>query len=174
MFSPTFVGLLTLLLSAAAQPQQWDPEKVIVGPIFSGDDTPDSYFCISAESNQDGAAVAIVPCNDVSVNPTFPDGNTTWSVPNAPLTGSISTFSGQKCLDVPNGNAVNGQTLQIWTCTPGNTNQVFLGEVGDQIQWVGTDFCVDLTGGDTTPGNRIQIWECAVPSNSNPNQEWVF
>ncbi|KAF6745359.1 ricin B lectin domain-containing protein [Ephemerocybe angulata] len=29
------------------------------------------------------------------------------------------------CLDLPNANATDGQTLQIWACTTGNTNQIW-------------------------------------------------
>ncbi|KAJ7224014.1 ricin B lectin domain-containing protein [Mycena haematopus] len=178
MFSLTCFALLAFTLSAAARShgmQSRAAAAFIAGQLASGDSTRDAGFCLTAESNEDGAAVAIGLCGDL--NPSFPNGNTTWVVPVAPLTGSIATFSGEKCLDVTNGNAVNGQTLQIWTCTPGNTNQMFLvsnSANNAQIQWLGTDFCVDLTGGNTTPGTPIQIWECAVPANSNLNQEWVI
>ncbi|KAF5314653.1 hypothetical protein D9611_007087 [Ephemerocybe angulata] len=29
------------------------------------------------------------------------------------------------CLDLPNGNVAAGQTLQIWACATGNTNQIW-------------------------------------------------
>ncbi|KAJ7501636.1 ricin B lectin domain-containing protein [Mycena galericulata] len=177
MFSPTLTALLIFTLSAAARLQggqrqmQSRDATPFVGQLVSAKSTRDVGYCLGAESNENGAAVAIVLCGDLT--PTFPNGNNTWVVPAAPLTGSITTF-GDKCLDVTNGNAVNGQTLQIWTCTEGDTNQLFLATDAAQIQWVGTNFCVDLTNGDTTPGNLIQIWDCAVPDNSNPNQVWIF
>ncbi|KAJ7726815.1 hypothetical protein DFH07DRAFT_234705 [Mycena maculata] len=82
------------------------------------------------------------------------DGNITWLVPVAPLTGSITTFS-DKCLDVPNGSTENGVKLQIWTCAEGNTNQMFQNHIG-QIEWSGTGKCIDLTNGNSTSGNPVR------------------
>ncbi|KAJ6600671.1 ricin B lectin domain-containing protein [Mycena sp. CBHHK59/15] len=96
-------------------------------------------------------------------------GNITWTLPVAPLTGQLTTFT-NKCLDVPNGSTANGVKLQIWTCAAGNTNQLFQNHRG-QIEWSGTGKCIDLTNGSSTNGNPIQLWDCAVPDN-NPNQDW--
>jgi len=171
-----YMLLLTFALSAAArlqggQGQMQSRGIMVTGQITSADSTRDAGLCLGAESNADGAAVVITLCG--TIDPTFPNGNKTWLASIAPSTGTISTFS-NKCLDVTNGNAVNGQTLQVWTCAKGNTNQMFLATDDSQIQWVGTNFCVDLTNGDTTPGTPIQIWDCAVPATSNNNQVWFL
>ncbi|KAJ7865535.1 ricin B lectin domain-containing protein [Mycena leptocephala] len=128
-------------------------------------------YCIAAASDTNGAEVALVACLNSDFHTTFPDGNITWSVPVAPLTGPLKTFDG-KCLDVPNGSTANGVKLQIWDCAPGNTNQLFQTD-GGQIKWVGQNKCLDLTDGNSTSGNPIQLWDCVVPDN-NPNQDWFL
>jgi hypothetical protein len=120
--------------------------------------------CITAASDTDGAEVAIVGCNDSDLHTTFPKGNYTWSVPVAPFTGQIKTFN-NKCLDVPNGSTANGVKLQLWTCTPGNTNQIFNHRGTTQIEWSGKGKCLDATNGVWTNGNPVRfpvVRACAV------------
>jgi hypothetical protein len=149
-----------------------NPDTVETGNIIGGDSsaTGGGPFCITAASDTDGAEVALVGCLNSDFHTTFPNGNITWSLPVAPLTGTITTFN-NKCLDVPNGSNVNGVKLQIWTCAAGNTNQMFQ-NFNNQIEWKGTGKCLDLTDGKSTNGNPIQIWDCAVPASSNLNQDW--
>ncbi|KAF7354293.1 hypothetical protein MVEN_01117600 [Mycena venus] len=127
-------------------------------------------FCLTAASDTDGAAVTLSVCLDA-----VPNGNITWTLPVAPLTGQIKTFN-NKCLDVPNGSTANGVKLQIWTCTAGNTNQLFQVHASSngasQIEWSGKGKCMDLTDGKSVSGNPIQLWDCAVPDN-NLNQDWT-
>jgi hypothetical protein len=130
-------------------------------------------YCIAAASDSDGAEVALVECINSDFHTIYPNGNITWTVPVFPLVGQIQTFS-DKCLDVPNGSTTDGVKLQIWTCTPGDTNQLFQVQVNSglsQIEWNGMGKCIDLTGGSTTNENQIQLWDCVVPDD-NPNQDW--
>ncbi|KAJ7214166.1 ricin B lectin domain-containing protein [Mycena haematopus] len=155
------------------QNQAWegtpDPDNTQVVTLSGGDISAGSPpYCITAESNEDGAEVVLANCEFKSA---FPNGNITWTVATPPLTGSIVTF-GNKCLDVPNGSNENGVKLQIWTCTAGNTNQIWTVHNGDShIEWNGTGKCLDLTNGNSASGTPIQLWDCAVPDN-NPNQDW--
>ncbi|KAJ7123657.1 ricin B lectin domain-containing protein [Mycena epipterygia] len=129
-------------------------------------------YCLAAASDEDGAEVALVACLNSDFHTTFPNGNITWTVPVAPLIGQISTFSGTKCLDVPNGSRENGVKLQIWTCTDANTNQVWHNH-GRQIEWSVLGKCIDLTDGNSTSGQPIQVWDCDT-ADSNPNQDWFL
>jgi hypothetical protein len=72
------------------------------------------------------------------------------------------------CLDVTNGQNVNGNKLQIWTCT-GGPNQQFVFTNG-ALQWKGSDKCVDLTDGNHAAGTRVQLWQCF---SGNSNQMWT-
>lgn len=112
-------------------------------------------YCLTAASDTDGAEVALVACINSNLTDTFPNGNATWTVPVAPLTGTIKTFH-NKCLDVPNGSTANGVKLQIWTCAAGNTNQLFTNTRG-QIEWAGKGKCIDLTDGKSVNGNPVRI-----------------
>ncbi|KAF7341849.1 hypothetical protein MSAN_02040400 [Mycena sanguinolenta] len=157
------------------QNQEWtgtpDPDNTQTVTLSGGDISANSSgpFCITAASDTDGAAVILTQC--ASFTSLYPDGNITWVVPTPPLTGTISTFGGSKCLDVPNGSMTNGVQMQIWSCTEGNTNQVWNVHNGDsQIEWVGTGKCLDLTNGNSTPGTPIQLWDCSA--TNNPNQDW--
>ncbi|KAJ7258068.1 ricin B lectin domain-containing protein [Mycena haematopus] len=156
--------------------QKWtgapNPDTVETVQITGGNHSANGGgpYCIAAASATNGAEVALVACSDL--RGTFPNGNVTWTVPVPPLTGQIKTFSNKFCLDVPNGSTANGVKLQIWTCTPGNTNQNFQTHNGlAQIEWNGSGKCIDLTNGISKSGTPIQMWDCAVPNN-NPNQQW--
>jgi hypothetical protein len=74
----------------------------------------------------------------------------------APLTGQLKTFN-NKYLDVRNGSTDNGVKLQIWTCFPGNTNQIFQ-NFPSQIGWAGTGKCIDLTDGKSVNGNPVGLF----------------
>ncbi|KAJ7054562.1 ricin B lectin domain-containing protein [Mycena amicta] len=103
--------------------------------------------------------------------PFFPNGNTTFTGPASPLVSIISTFSGEKCLDVTNGVQQNGVRVQAWTCNSANPNQQWK-NVGDgSLEWAGTGKCLDLTNGNTQQGTPIQIWDC---SPGNLNQQWFI
>jgi hypothetical protein len=80
-------------------------------------------------------------------------------------------FTSYQCIDVPGGINADGTHLQIWTCTQGNTNQVWTSLTGGVFQWSGTNKCIDLTNGNTAPGTVLQIFTCAS-GLSQPNQRW--
>ncbi|KAJ6451144.1 ricin B lectin domain-containing protein, partial [Mycena sanguinolenta] len=126
--------------------------------------------CLTASSNADGAPVIIQDC------PVFdaPTASNTWvAVAGVGEAGALQIF-GDKCLDVTDGVDENGTKLQIWTCTPGDTNQQWFsaGQPGTpQIVWAGKNKCVDVTNGDVTNGNVMQIWDCAT-ADSDVNQNW--
>ncbi|KAG7087961.1 hypothetical protein E1B28_012002 [Marasmius oreades] len=79
--------------------------------------------CMTASVNADGARVALARCVDTAS--TFPGGNYTWVLPSPGTTGQIKTFDGTKCLDVRAGDGSNGNTLQVWSCSEGNINQLW-------------------------------------------------
>ncbi|KAJ7133277.1 ricin B lectin domain-containing protein [Mycena epipterygia] len=156
--------------ASAPNPDAGGPQIILGGNTTNqAEPVRGQPFCVGAANNADGAAVVLLGCGIGNAGPLFPNGNFNWTAPFAPLTGQVVTF-GNKCLDVPNGNNVNGVKLQIWTCAAGNTNQMFTIH-RQQIEWKGTGKCLDLTDGNSTIGNAIQLWDCAVPDN-NRNQDW--
>ncbi|KAF5331745.1 hypothetical protein D9758_017188 [Tetrapyrgos nigripes] len=115
--------------------------------------------CLTASSNSDGATVTIQTCTGSDAQKwTFTNNN-----------GAIKVFD-NKCLDVKDGQNVNGVKLQIWTCsTGGNPNQNFFYTGDYHLSWTNHGKCMDLPDGNTGNGNPIQLWDC---SNTNPNQIW--
>jgi len=83
--------------------------------------------------------------------------------------GQIQIF-GNKCLDNTNGVNADGNLLQIWTCTAGDTNQLWNVNADSTITLSATNKCVDLTNANITDGNRIQIWDCTA---NDDNQKWA-
>ncbi|KAL0564295.1 hypothetical protein V5O48_017757 [Marasmius crinis-equi] len=131
--------------------------------------TDQILYALTAASNADGAGVFLAAWNQLANSP-FPNGNQTWLYPTPPLGGQIHTFDGSKCLDVPSGNNANGVKLQVWTCTPGNTNQLFKYDPSTHsVNWVGTNKCIDVTGGQYAVGTALQLWDC---DSTNHNQWW--
>ncbi|KAL0565791.1 hypothetical protein V5O48_016228 [Marasmius crinis-equi] len=124
--------------------------------------------CISASGNADGAPVVIHNCNTEDV------ANHSWEVslftkfPAGPQ--QIKVF-GTKCLDVKDGVIADGTKLQVWSCTEGNTNQLWTSLQDFTFQLSGTNKCIDLTDGNISDGNQLQIWTCPA-SGRNDNQVW--
>ncbi|KAF9263020.1 hypothetical protein L218DRAFT_988002 [Marasmius fiardii PR-910] len=120
--------------------------------------------CITASSNTTGATVVIQDCgaNISEQDWTF----TPFAQGSSPQPLKVL---GDKCLDVIGGSNVDGTKLQIWTCVPGNTNQLWTPLGDSTFQWAGTNKCIDLTNGNITNGNQLQVWTCD-PNNSN--QQW--
>jgi hypothetical protein len=70
---------------------------------------------------------------------------------------------------VPNGSTANGVKLQIWTCTAGNTNQIFKVHAGlSQIEWNGKGKCLDLTNGNSTSGNPVRFLVPPYVASADP------
>ncbi|KAJ7911632.1 hypothetical protein B0H13DRAFT_2480463 [Mycena leptocephala] len=122
-------------------------------------------FCIVGTSNTDGASVVIARCANSAFLGQFPNGNATWAAPLALTIGTITTFGESKCLDVKDGSTANGNRLQLWDCTEGDTNQQFtVGNSGSQIKWPGRA---------SLRGAQIQIWDCDA-ADKDTNQQWFF
>jgi len=92
---------------------------VVKGGASTGSGTPGQIkvytkFCLDVIDgvDKDGTLVQIYQCSDNNKNQK-------WQF-NAD--GSIQWAGHSKCLDVKNGNFVDG-VLQIWTCSKGNKNQ---------------------------------------------------
>ncbi|KAK1235957.1 hypothetical protein PQX77_000802 [Marasmius sp. AFHP31] len=135
--------------------------------------------CVAASSKNTGAPVIYHDCltGDAS--------NYDWDIqdfPVDPTPQQVKLFGTDlasrnacnkcsiQCLDVKDGLNADGTKLQLWTCTSGNTNQLWshTSSLGTW-QWAGTNKCIDLTDGLKTDGNPIQIWTCDS-SGTNRNQ----
>ncbi|KAF7369740.1 hypothetical protein MVEN_00305700 [Mycena venus] len=122
--------------------------------------------CMSVAENADGEPLIVHNCNSESLT------NQGW---NATFYGRTSTdpeqirVFGNKCIDVKDGVNADGTKLQIWTCTAGNKNQLWISETDDTFRWAGTNKCIDLTDGKITDGNVLQIYTC---DSKNSNQKW--
>jgi streptogrisin C len=83
--------------------------------------------------------------------------------------GSTSRIIGyaDKCIDVPNGNGVDGAPLQLWTCNgTAAQNWTFPGD--GTIRAFG--LCMDVAWGSTASGAVIQLANC----NGTPAQQFVL
>ncbi|KAG7087972.1 hypothetical protein E1B28_012012 [Marasmius oreades] len=123
--------------------------------------------CIAASSKSAGAPLVIHDCN------TGDASNYDWDIVEFPLDPTpqqIKLFGQDLCVDVTNGANNDGTKLQLWTCTPGNTNQLWSHTSSLGIwQWAGTNKCIDLTDGNVNDGNQLQVWTC---DSSNMNQQF--
>lgn len=71
-----------------------------------------------------------------------------------------------KCIDVVNGQFVNGGHVQLYDCSSSNVNQQWSLSNG-QLKAGGK--CLDLAGGYQTNGASLQLWDCYTGSK---NQAW--
>lgn len=72
-----------------------------------------------------------------------------------------------KCIDVPNSNAVDGAHLQIWTCN-GTGAQNWTAPGDGTLRALGK--CMDVAWGSTANGANIQLATCS----GNPAQQFVL
>ncbi|MGW4894124.1 ricin-type beta-trefoil lectin domain protein [Kitasatospora sp. NPDC004240] len=82
----------------------------------------------------------------------------------AAKSGALVNSSGQ-CLEVPNGVANNGTTLQGAACT-GAANQQWSRDDQQRLQLLGK--CLDNPGGVSADNTLVQLWDC----NAWSNQRW--
>ena len=104
---------------------------------------------------------------------TFSSETTTSRLLARPLGAGALTFGltgTKKCLDLPGGNAIAGQLLQLWDCN-GLQNQKWRFDPGSwQISYAAnTGLCVDNLGGGSA-GNKLGLWGCSGGSN----QKWGY
>lgn len=172
MISTRFV--LTSILVAASAVYAQTPAYLSPVLLEAGNN---AGKCLTASSNSNGAAVSIQSCTGADSQKWTFDG------------GSVKLFDNSKCLDVVNGQDVDGAKLQIWDCSNnGNPNQQFyytgdyryeilipsktsvvLKQITASLAWTNHGKCVDLTGGSLADGNQVQVWSC---TSGNANQVW--
>lgn len=76
-----------------------------------------------------------------------------------------------KCIDVIDGQNVNGTKLQLWDCFSTNDNQKWAFK-GGELVWNTFGKCLDLTDGlSMSNTNPMQVWDCF---GENDNQKWKF
>ncbi|KAJ7482681.1 ricin B lectin domain-containing protein [Mycena latifolia] len=127
--------------------------------------------CIAVADNADGEPLIIHDCNTESNL-----ANQDWKVSfftRQPAGPQQIQVLGDKCIDVTNGVNADGTKLQIWTCSEGNTNQLWTSLNDFTFQWSGTNKCIDLSDSKITDGNVLQIWTCGSGSIGNSNQKWT-
>jgi len=111
---------------------------------------------------QNGTPVVLADCDGSEAQ--------TWSRPSA-FPNSLAVF-GNYCLDIVNGQDVNGTRLQLWECSSYGDFQSWT-VVGDHVQWLGHARCLDVPDGVMTDNAAImQIWDC-TPGNDNQSWEVV-
>ena len=101
-----------------------------------------------------------------STSPATPQ-NQAWVWENYQIRLAGSNDPG-KCIDLPGGDAKNGNYLWLWECT-GDASQKWSLDGGQIKLTSNPTFCVDLPGSDVSNGNRLWIWEC----NGGANQQWT-
>lgn len=91
--------------------------------------------------------------------------------PYVPLVTRIGSPDGDRCIDVPRRNMVNGQDLIVWECH-GQENQMWKMDAQGRIRSKqNPKYCLDPQGPDTADNTPVQIWECE--DNYMP-QQWMF
>ncbi|KAF9264570.1 hypothetical protein L218DRAFT_998537 [Marasmius fiardii PR-910] len=116
-----------------------------------------SAECITASSNTTGAAVIMQMCSSAD---DFAPQHWDFIDPGQNVGPQPLRIFGDKCLDVTDGNNADGTKLQIWTCIPESTNQLWIQSPLSDLtyQWTGTNKCIDLTDGSAAEEFQLQIW----------------
>jgi hypothetical protein len=83
-------------------------------------------------------------------------GNQQWH----PTNGVQIRGMGETCLDIPNGNIANGQTVQIYNCNGGWNQQWRTFPDGTIRPAWNIGYCIDVPWGWNGQGNVLQLWQC--------------
>lgn len=119
MFSQILaVSSLALLVSAQVPPNSIGHPVTLSPGINNG-------FCLAALGQVDFSSLSVLPCSGAA--------NQQWTFQN----GTVSIF-GNQCLDVKDGNNVDGAPLQLYECTAGNTNQQWYYTVDNRLVYIGS------------------------------------
>lgn len=160
-----------------------------IHPVFDAfADWPwDSDMCVALDGNDgfynNNTRVFQWGCNghsdqQWSVHPygTSPTGLTLYQIIN---------LQSRKCVEVRNGNTVNGTLVDQFTCGSGSidsiSNQLWVARPAVSsggtflLPWsavrVGSSMCLDVTGGDNSDdGVLLEQWAC----NNGENQQFYF
>jgi hypothetical protein len=119
-------------------------------------------LCLDAPSTANGAIAQVWGCHGGS--------NQDWTY--NPQDYTLRVKQTGKCLDVPNGNGVNGQKIQLWDCTANNPNQKWILLNDGRFLWAGNawmtlQLCLDVNG--RSNGAQLQLWKC----HKGANQSWI-
>lgn len=77
---------------------------------------------------------------------------------------------GGYCMDNSDGQFVDNNNIQLWTCQDGNNNQKWLFDNFQIKPALGTHKCVDLDGSNQSNGRNIQLFDC----NGTNAQKWFY
>ncbi len=160
-------GLATAALAASANAYEWNGrarhhKEMIRRKAPQGKVLPtleDPSLCLGLLDNkaQNNQQVVLQPCKGTQT--------AKWSWHN----GALKT-SHNMCLDLPDGNQVNGQYLQVFKCYAGNTNQQWE-PVGNHLRLKGSNLCADVTDGCYDETTVAQSWQCFT---EDTNQAFDF
>ncbi|MGW4207257.1 RICIN domain-containing protein [Lentzea sp. NPDC004789] len=81
-------------------------------------------------------------------------------------TGTITSVSANKCVEVSGASTANGAAIQLWDCNGGG-NQSWSRTTGKQLVVYGNK-CLDAYGEGTTAGTAVVTWDC----HGRANQQW--
>lgn len=110
-----------------------------------------------------------VPGPSSSAPSASPDPSPAPSEPPAEPTPAVVALRGAasgRCLDVPNGAAVDGAALQIYDCT-GAPGQQWTASGSGELRVLGSMCLDDPSGG--APGTVVTVWTC----HGGANQQWA-
>jgi ricin-type beta-trefoil lectin protein len=85
-----------------------------------------------------------------------------------------SSHDSNLCLDLPSGNAVSGQDLQLYPCNSGNNQLWFVSPENSTSSVIKSilhlGLCVDVENATVNAPARIQLYTC----HGGANQSWRF
>ncbi|GJG89224.1 hypothetical protein tb265_44050 [Gemmatimonadetes bacterium T265] len=117
-----------------------------------------SNLCASVRdaSQTAGAALVTATCTGAA--------NQRFTVTSA---GTLTLYSGTRCVDAWGATGQNGESVVIWTCHGGSNQKWTFTTAGTVTGYAGK--CLDVQHVSTTPGARVQLYTC----NGGANQRWT-
>ena len=74
------------------------------------------------------------------------------------------------CIDIPESNIKNGQSIQIWEKHGGENQKWIFEEDGTIVSALNKKYCIDIPKSNIKNGQAIQIWE----KHGGNNQTWII
>jgi len=170
-------GRVPMIWDCVGTPQQqwsYDPDFGTIYLSTSNDAT--RCLGVPIETQNPGLDVGVFECdgNDILTwNLKSSENSSTTLDPSPPPTPpsffSLRNEVYQRCLDLPGGDATNGNVLWAWECMAVDGQRWAFSD-GQLVSAISPSKCVDLPGNDYSDGKTPMIWDCV----GTPQQQWDY
>lgn len=166
------LGLVQESIFPNQYPDFWLVRTTING-VYQGQTNAPSLAWMPSVPNNAYVDIEVKPCwNNWPWSANCSDwvDNAVFTFPNNRTFTNQELVRGNKCMDLNESQASNGNRIQLFDCNGSAAQSWTLQADGTIHSGVDPTYCIDDAGFGTANDNPIQIWQC----NGKMNQVWSY